>query len=116
MVAQVWLHAKQSTPRQVEAHLTASVGDADTLESAQAVESVIRSPAARRNLFEKYAPMYAHRPFFFTRVVNTFRLRMRDAAPMAYVEFVDRCVLKDTKTNCQRTHAVYLNAYFDICA
>ncbi|KAL8448745.1 hypothetical protein Emag_003871 [Eimeria magna] len=59
-------------------------------EKALAVESILRTPAARRRLFEEYLGVYRHRNFFFTRVVNQFRLRMRDAAPMAYIEFVDR--------------------------
>ncbi|CDI77987.1 ribosomal protein L17, putative [Eimeria acervulina] len=59
-------------------------------EKALAVESVLRTPAARRRLFEEYVGVYRHRNFFFTRVVNQFMLRLRDAAPMAYIEFVDR--------------------------
>lgn len=59
-------------------------------EKALAVESILRTPAARRRLFEELLGAYRHRNFFFTRVVNQFRLRMRDAAPMAYIEFVDR--------------------------
>ncbi|KAL8271039.1 hypothetical protein Esti_005024 [Eimeria stiedai] len=59
-------------------------------KKALAVESILRTPAARRRLFEEYLGVYRHRNFFFTRVVNQFRLRMRDAAPMAYIEFVDQ--------------------------
>ncbi|CDJ49068.1 ribosomal protein L17, putative [Eimeria brunetti] len=59
-------------------------------EKASAVESILRTPAARRRLFEELLGVYRQRNFFFTRVLNQFRLRMRDAAPMAYIEFVDR--------------------------
>ncbi|CDJ39262.1 ribosomal protein L17, putative, partial [Eimeria tenella] len=59
-------------------------------EKTLAVESILRTPAARRRLLEEFVGVYVHRNFFFTRVVNQFRLRMRDAAPMAYIEFVDR--------------------------
>lgn len=59
-------------------------------EKALAVESILRTPAARRRLFEEFLGAYRHRNYFFTRVINQFRLRMRDAAPMAYIEFIDR--------------------------
>ncbi|GBE60311.1 ribosomal protein L17 [Babesia ovata] len=62
----------------------------DTPESDLLVESMLRSPEARQKLYERYVPLYADRPFFFTRVVNQWRLRFTDAAPMAYLEFVDR--------------------------
>ncbi|PFH35414.1 putative 50S ribosomal protein L17 [Besnoitia besnoiti] len=62
----------------------------NTPESSLIVESMIFTPAARRKLYHELCPLYAHRPFFYTRVVNQHRLRMRDAAPMAYLEFVDR--------------------------
>ncbi|EDO07398.1 putative ribosomal protein L17 [Babesia bovis T2Bo] len=62
----------------------------DTPESDLVVESMLRTPEARHQLYEKYVPNYADRPFFFTRVVNQWRLRFADAAPMAYLEFVDR--------------------------
>ncbi|CDR94516.1 ribosomal protein L17, putative [Babesia bigemina] len=62
----------------------------DTPESDLIVESMLRSPEARQKLYERYVPLYADRPFFFTRVINQWRLRFSDAAPMAYLEFVDR--------------------------
>ncbi|KEP63290.1 UNVERIFIED_CONTAM: 50S ribosomal protein L17, putative [Hammondia hammondi] len=62
----------------------------NTPESSLIVESMIFTPAARRKLFHELCPLYANRPFFYTRVINQHRLRMRDAAPMAYLEFVDR--------------------------
>ncbi|ORM39458.1 50S ribosomal protein L17 [Babesia sp. Xinjiang] len=62
----------------------------DTPESDLVVESMLRTPEARHELYERYVPLYANRPFFCTRVVNQWRLRFADAAPMAYLEFVDR--------------------------
>ncbi|KAK2195752.1 bifunctional Ribosomal protein L17/Ribosomal protein L17 superfamily [Babesia duncani] len=62
----------------------------DTPESDLIVESMLRTPEARQMLYEKYVPLYTNRPFFFTRVVNQWRFRFRDAAPMAYLEYVDR--------------------------
>lgn len=40
-------------------------------------------------LFDVIAPKYEFRPGGYTRVIKTER-RMKDYAPMAYVEFVDR--------------------------
>ncbi|GIX62738.1 50S ribosomal protein L17 [Babesia caballi] len=62
----------------------------DTPESDLVVESMLRTPEARQQLYERYVPLYAERSFFCTRVVNQWRLRFHDAAPMAYLEFVDR--------------------------
>lgn len=62
----------------------------DTPDSDLIVESMLRTPEARKALYEKYVPLYSERPFFFTRVVNQWRLRFTDASPMAYLELVDR--------------------------
>ncbi|EKX73743.1 60S ribosomal protein L17, putative [Theileria equi strain WA] len=62
----------------------------DCRESDLIVESVLRTPESRSLLYEKYVPLYKDRRFFFTRVVNQWRLRFRDSAPMAYLELVDR--------------------------
>ncbi|CDJ56188.1 ribosomal protein L17, putative [Eimeria maxima] len=45
-------------------------------EKSLAVESILRTPAARRRLFEELIGVYRHRNFFFTRVINQFRLRL----------------------------------------
>lgn len=62
----------------------------DNAESNLKVESMLRTAQGRRRLYEYFVPLYAHRPFFFTRVVNQWRLRLRDSAPMAFIEFIDR--------------------------
>lgn len=62
----------------------------DTPEADLVVESMLRTPAARRKLYEELVPRYAQRSFYVTRVVNQFRFRLRDSAPMAFIEFVDR--------------------------
>eukprot|EP00392_Amoebophrya_sp_AT5.2_P010422 g10482.t1 len=41
-------------------------------------------------VYEKLVPRYKERPFFFTRVVNKWQLRNRDAKSMGFIEFVDR--------------------------
>lgn len=60
------------------------------VENNLKVESMLRTAQGRRRLYEHYVPLYGNRPFFFTRVVNQWRLRLRDAAPMAFIEFIDR--------------------------
>ncbi|CRH03842.1 mitochondrial ribosomal protein L17-2 precursor, putative [Plasmodium relictum] len=62
----------------------------NTIENNLKVESMLRTAQGRRRLYEYYVPLYRHRPFFFTRVVNQWRLRLRDSAPMAFIEFIDR--------------------------
>ncbi|SCP06120.1 mitochondrial ribosomal protein L17-2 precursor, putative [Plasmodium ovale] len=62
----------------------------DSEENKLKVESMLRTAQGRRKLYEYYVPLYKHRSFFFTRVVNQWRLRLRDAAPMGFIEFVDR--------------------------
>ncbi|CAD7932071.1 unnamed protein product [Amoebophrya sp. A25] len=54
------------------------------------VESMLISSAARDILYEKLVPRYFDRPFFCTRVMNKWQFRERDAAPMGFIEFVDR--------------------------
>lgn len=54
------------------------------------VESILTNPAAREILYEKLVPRYRDRPFYFTRCVNKWQLRIRDNAKMGFIEFVDR--------------------------
>jgi len=53
-------------------------------------ESILTSPEARQILYERLVPRYQDRHFHFTRVVNQWRARERDGAPMALIEYVDR--------------------------
>ncbi|VWU50239.1 mitochondrial ribosomal protein L17-2 precursor, putative [Hepatocystis sp. ex Piliocolobus tephrosceles] len=62
----------------------------DNVQNNLKVESILRTAQARRKLYEYYVPLYKYRPFFFTRVINQWRCRLRDAAPMAYIEYIDR--------------------------
>ncbi|KJP84724.1 ribosomal protein L17 [Plasmodium fragile] len=62
----------------------------NNVENNLKVESMLRTAQGRRKLYEYYVPLYRYRPFFFTRVINQWRLRLRDAAPMAFIEFIDR--------------------------
>mmetsp|Transcript_118276 Transcript_118276/g.331272 ORF Transcript_118276/g.331272 Transcript_118276/m.331272 type:complete len:236 (+) Transcript_118276:99-806(+) len=54
------------------------------------VESMLTSPESRRILYERMVPRYTDRMFHFTRVLNHFKYRFRDSAPMATIEYVDR--------------------------
>ncbi|KAF8817999.1 putative 50S ribosomal protein L17 [Cardiosporidium cionae] len=62
----------------------------DTPEADLKVESMLRTSAARRKLYEILVPRYSVRTFYFTRIINQWRFRMRDAVNMAYIEYVDR--------------------------
>ncbi|CDO66777.1 mitochondrial ribosomal protein L17-2 precursor, putative [Plasmodium reichenowi] len=62
----------------------------DNVENNLKVESMLRTAQGRRRLYEFYVPLYRHRPFFFTRIINQWKLRLRDSAPLAYIEFIDR--------------------------
>ncbi|KAF8819115.1 putative 50S ribosomal protein L17 [Cardiosporidium cionae] len=62
----------------------------DTPAADLKVESMLRTSAARRKLYEILVPRYTDRMFYFTRIVNQWRFRMRDAVNMAYIEYVDR--------------------------
>mmetsp|Transcript_137588 Transcript_137588/g.439633 ORF Transcript_137588/g.439633 Transcript_137588/m.439633 type:complete len:237 (-) Transcript_137588:51-761(-) len=54
------------------------------------VESILTSAEARRILYERMVPRYVDRNFHFTRILNHWRYRERDTAPMAMIEYVDR--------------------------
>eukprot|EP00920_Eleutheroschizon_duboscqi_P001223 GHVT01002804.1.p1 GENE.GHVT01002804.1~~GHVT01002804.1.p1 ORF type:complete len:152 (-),score=17.89 GHVT01002804.1:1426-1881(-) len=70
----------------------------DTARADGIVESMLVTSAARSILYESLVPRYAARPFFVSRVVNQFRFRLKDAAPMAFLEFVDRSETNKDKT------------------
>jgi len=54
------------------------------------VEGMLTSPEARQILYERLVPRYQNRHFHVTRVVNMFKLRERDTAPLGLIEYVDR--------------------------
>mmetsp|Transcript_21635 Transcript_21635/g.40102 ORF Transcript_21635/g.40102 Transcript_21635/m.40102 type:complete len:212 (-) Transcript_21635:49-684(-) len=54
------------------------------------VESMLTSAEARQILYERMVPRYQDRHFHVTRVVNLWRYRDRDAAPLGFLEYVDR--------------------------
>ncbi|CAK0886738.1 unnamed protein product [Prorocentrum cordatum] len=54
------------------------------------VESMLTSPSARHILYERMVPRYRDRAFHFTRIVNTWQYRIRDAAQIGLIEYVDR--------------------------
>eukprot|EP00921_Rhytidocystis_pertsovi_P002805 GHVQ01004742.1.p1 GENE.GHVQ01004742.1~~GHVQ01004742.1.p1 ORF type:complete len:222 (-),score=9.10 GHVQ01004742.1:851-1516(-) len=62
----------------------------DTEGADKIVESMLRTSQARKKLFEVLVPRYKDRAFYVTRVMNQWRLRLRDSAPMAFIEYVDR--------------------------
>uniref|UniRef100_A0A0G4F0W8 Ribosomal protein L17 n=1 Tax=Chromera velia CCMP2878 TaxID=1169474 RepID=A0A0G4F0W8_9ALVE len=62
----------------------------DTPQADKIVESMLVSSQARQILYEKLLPRYRERPFFVTRIVPQWRVRMRDASPRAFIEFIDR--------------------------
>eukprot|EP00922_Rhytidocystis_sp_ex-Travisia-forbesii_P037877 GHVS01056396.1.p1 GENE.GHVS01056396.1~~GHVS01056396.1.p1 ORF type:complete len:310 (-),score=87.44 GHVS01056396.1:251-1057(-) len=62
----------------------------DAADADKIVESMLRTPQARKKLYEVLVPRYRDRHFYVTRVFNQWRIRLRDATPMAFVEFVDR--------------------------
>ncbi|XP_954101.1 50 ribosomal protein L17, putative [Theileria annulata] len=64
----------------------------DKMESDILVESIIRTSECRSLLYEKYVPLYKDRNYFFTRIINQFKFRLRDSAPLAYLELINRSV------------------------
>lgn len=51
---------------------------------------MLRTPVARKKLYEVLVPRYENRPTYTTRIVIQHRYRMRDSANMCYLEYVDR--------------------------
>merc|ERR1711957_520437 len=54
------------------------------------MKNMLTSPEARQILYERMLPRYMDRHFHFTRLMNEFRYRERDTAPMGIIEYVDR--------------------------
>ncbi len=77
--------------RFVEPFIT--VAKNDTVANRRLAFNRIRNKKAVGKLFSELAPRYSERPGGYTRVLKCGH-RKGDAAPMAYIEFVERPMLK----------------------
>uniref|UniRef100_A0A061QYJ2 Large ribosomal subunit protein bL17c n=1 Tax=Tetraselmis sp. GSL018 TaxID=582737 RepID=A0A061QYJ2_9CHLO len=95
MVTQLIRHQRLRTtlPRAKELRRVAdqmvTLGKKGDLSARRRATAVIRGDEEVRELFTTLAERYREREGGYTRVLKTFR-RKNDAAPMAYIEFVDR--------------------------
>ncbi len=68
-----------------------SLGKRGDLHARRQALAVLRDEAAVKKLFEVLGPRYTERPGGYTRVLKA-GFRTGDAAPMAFIELVDRDV------------------------
>ncbi|AKC59794.1 50S ribosomal protein L17 [Blochmannia endosymbiont of Polyrhachis (Hedomyrma) turneri] len=66
----------------------------DTLANRRLVFSKLRNNRALNILFHQLGPHFVNRPGGYTRILK-YGIRTGDNAPMAYIELVDRVLLKD---------------------
>jgi large subunit ribosomal protein L17 len=79
--------AKELRP-QVERLVTLARKDPEDVAAQRQAVAFLRSKDAVHNLFHRVAPRFVDRPGGYTRIVK-LGPRAGDAAPMAYIEFVD---------------------------
>ena len=61
----------------------------DSVAKRRLVRARVRNPRMVKKLFEQLGPRYKERPGGYTRIIKC-GFRHSDAAPMAYIELVDR--------------------------
>jgi large subunit ribosomal protein L17 len=71
-----------------------TLGKAGTLHSRRIALSALRQKEAVKRLFEEVAPRSKDRKGGYTRIIK-IGPRLSDAAPMAFIEWVDAPVVKD---------------------
>ena len=66
-----------------------TLGKSGTVSSRQQARSVLLDRSLEQKLFSEFKERYQDRPGGYTRVLRS-RRRKDDAAPMAWIEFIDR--------------------------
>ncbi|MDP6087908.1 MAG: 50S ribosomal protein L17 [Nitrospinota bacterium] len=66
-----------------------TIGKRGSLHSRRQVAAFLRTPKSVQKLMDTIAPRYAERPGGYTRILR-LPPRMGDAAPMAFLELVER--------------------------
>lgn len=76
----------------------------NTISNRRLAFSKLRNSRALNILFNQLGPHFINRPGGYTRILK-YGIRTGDHAPMAYIELVDRMLLKDHE-NCQSSTSV----------
>ena len=74
-----------------------TIGKKNTLHARRTAKAVLRQDSAVKKLFSDVAPRAASRNGGYTRIIKLGQ-RLSDAAPMAFIEWVDAPVLVETAT------------------
>ncbi|HYR58077.1 MAG TPA: 50S ribosomal protein L17 [Chthoniobacteraceae bacterium] len=72
-----------------------TIGKKNTLHARRTAKAVLRQDGAVKKLFADVAPRAANRHGGYTRIIKLGQ-RLSDAAPMAFIEWVDAPVLVET--------------------